>query len=43
MATAEEFRNRYQLVMTARSKIGISGYLEHEHVGIERKRRDDEV
>ena len=43
VTTAEECRNRHQLVMTARSKIGISGYLEHEYVGIERKRRDEKV
>ena len=43
VTTAEEFRNRYQLVITVRSKIGISGYLEHEHVGIDTKRCDDKV
>ena len=43
VTTAEECRNRYRLVITVRSKIGISGDLEHEHVGIERKRRDDKV
>ena len=43
VTAAEECRNTYQLVMTARSKLGISGDLEHEHVGIERKRHDDKV
>ena len=43
MTTAEECRNRYQLVMIARSRIVIGGYLEHEHVGIDTKRRDDKV
>ena len=43
VTTAEECRNRYQLVITVRSRIVISGYLEHKHIGIERKECDDKV
>ena len=43
VTTAEECRNRYQFVMMPKSRTVINGYLEHEQVGIERKKRDDKV
>ena len=43
VTTAEECQNRYQFVIMARNRIIISGYLEDEYSGIERKERDDKV
>ena len=43
VTSLEECRNRYQSVIMARNRIIISGYLEDEYSGIERKERDDKV
>ena len=43
VTSLEECRNRYQSVIMAGSRIMISGYLEDEYIGIERKERDDQV